>query len=221
MRVNISFAGVIGAAALAVAFASMIFAGDLAPYIAIGITVLFVGNLIHTLGAYLGSALPAMVSGVQDSPAVIMAVTAAAIQSGMPGAGSEAKLYTVLAAIMLAGLFTGAVCLLLGKFKLGSLVAYLPYPVMAGFLAGTGGLLVLGALQVMTGQPITFNRTIHPTGRSISADLTALPMYRPAGTQRRPGENEKEEKQRHRIAQRRVPAESPNLPAEPAHLRGA
>jgi SulP family sulfate permease len=38
---------------------------------------------------------------------------------------------------------------------LGNLVSYLPYPVIGGFLAGTGILLVFGAFQVMTGRNVT------------------------------------------------------------------
>jgi SulP family sulfate permease len=45
--------------------------------------------------------------------------------------------------------------LVLGRFKLGTLIRYLPYPVVGGFLAGTGWLLVSGALGVLTGTSLT------------------------------------------------------------------
>ncbi len=137
------------------ALALMIFSGDLAAQLTIGITILFLGSCIHYLVAALGSSYKGLLSSVQDSPAVIMSVIIAAMIAGMPQASSETKFYTALASIMLASLIIGLVCLLLGKFKLGSLVSYVPFPVIGGFLAGTGVLLILGGLQVMTGKSIT------------------------------------------------------------------
>jgi SulP family sulfate permease len=40
--------------------------------------------------------------------------------------------------------------MLLGAFKLGNLIRFLPYPVMGGFLAGTGYLLTVGGISIMT-----------------------------------------------------------------------
>lgn len=142
-------------AILALAFAVMIFSGDLAPYIATGITILLLGNIIHSVIVALGSSLPGTITAVQDSPAVIIAIVATAMLASMPEAGPETKFYTVLAAIMLSTLLTGLIYLLLGKFKLGNLVSFMPYPVVGGFLAGTGLLLVMGSLQVMSGEAVT------------------------------------------------------------------
>ena len=47
-----------------------------------------------------------------------------------------------MAAISLTTLLTGLVFWLLGHFRLGGLVRFLPYPVVGGFLAGTGWLFV-------------------------------------------------------------------------------
>src|SRR6185369_15820591 len=41
--------------------------------------------------------------------------------------------------------------LLLGKFRASGFVRYIPYPVVGGFLAGTGYLLSMGAFGVMVG----------------------------------------------------------------------
>ena len=142
-------------AVLSMVFALMIFSGDLASQLAIGITIFFLGSCIHSALAALGSSQPGMLSGVQDSPAAILALVITAMLAQMQSASPETKLYTALASIMITSLLTGLVCLLLGRFKLGNLVSYIPYPVVGGFLAGTGILLVLGALQVMTGKNVT------------------------------------------------------------------
>jgi SulP family sulfate permease len=142
-------------AILVLALAVMIFGGELNSFISIGISVLFVGCFLQAIVVALGSSLPGMITMVQDSPAVIMALVVAAIVSTMPDSSPETKLYTSLAAIMITTVLSGAICLLLGKFKLGNLVSYLPYPVIGGFLAGTGMLLAFGAFQVMTGRNVT------------------------------------------------------------------
>ena len=43
----------------------------------------------------------------------------------------------------------------LGTFRLGTMVRYVPYPVIGGFLAGTGLLLIDGAVNVMAGNAIS------------------------------------------------------------------
>lgn len=137
------------------ALALVIFSGDLAQQLTVGLTILLLGSCIHSITASLGSSYPGLLSSVQESPAVIMSVIIAAMLAGMSSASPETKFYTALGSLIFTSLVTGLVCLLLGKFKLGSLIGYLPYPVIGGFLAGTGILLVFGGLQVMTGKNIT------------------------------------------------------------------
>jgi SulP family sulfate permease len=57
-----------------------------------------------------------------------------------------------MGAIALVSLLTGLSLFLLGRLQLGKLIRYIPYPVIGGFLAGSGWLLVCGALRVMTGR---------------------------------------------------------------------
>jgi SulP family sulfate permease len=50
--------------------------------------------------------------------------------------------------VILTTLATGLFFLVVGYFKWGGLARFLPYPVMGGFLAGTGWLLVVGGLSL-------------------------------------------------------------------------
>jgi SulP family sulfate permease len=68
----------------------------------------------------------------------------------------EDKLATVLAAIAFTTLLTGVFFWTLGYFNLGGLVRFIPYPVLGGFLAGTGWLLLQGSFSVMTGISLSF-----------------------------------------------------------------
>lgn len=159
--------------AINLALAVMIFSGELSQYLTVGVTAFFLGGILQSLIVSWGSSLPGMMMGIQDSPAVINALIAAAILAAMPQASPEAKLYTVLAAIILSSVLMGAVCLALGKFRLGKLVSYMPYSVIGGFLAGTGLLLLVSALQVMTGEAVTVFRL------DLLFSWRALPLWIP------------------------------------------
>jgi sulfate permease, SulP family len=135
--------------------AALIFSGPLAGFVANGIGLILVGTCVLTVVLALLSSRPAIVGTAQDAPAVVVALLAANIAAHMPAATGGAATYaTVVAAIALTTLATGAAFLLLGQFRLGALVRYLPYPVIGGFLAGTGWLLTLGGISMMTDVPL-------------------------------------------------------------------
>jgi SulP family sulfate permease len=144
---------------LAVSFAALIFSGDLNAFVADGIGLALVGAAICGLFVALLSSLPGTVSGNQDVPAAIMATAAAGIVGGMPADASSDEIFaTIITAIILTTLLTGAFFWALGRFKLGALVRFLPYPVIGGFLAGTGWLLISGAMSMMTGGTLAFDQ---------------------------------------------------------------
>jgi SulP family sulfate permease len=132
--------------------AALIFSGGLDGLVANGIGLLLVGTCLLNIVLALLSSRPAIVGTVQDAPAIVMALIAANVAARLPAGTPSPVIYaTVVVAIALTTLITGVTFLLLGQFRLGSLVRYLPYPVVGGFLAGTGWLLLLGGIGVMTG----------------------------------------------------------------------
>ena len=136
-----------------VSFGSLIFSGDLSPYLSTGIGFCLMGVvLIGSIEALL-SGNPGMVAIPTVGSAVIVATMANNI-AGELGGNSEQLFPTVTAAITIASLLTGAAFLALGWLRLGSLIRYIPYPVIGGFLAGTGWLVASGALKTMTGIPL-------------------------------------------------------------------
>ncbi len=139
----------------ALSVGSLIFSGDLAPHLSHGFAIALVTTTVMLISISLGSSVRGVTGSLQDSPSVILAVIAAALFGALPAAGVEARLATVLVAIGATALLTGAFFLALGLFKLGGLVRFLPYPVVGGFLAGTGWLLVRGSFGVMTDFPLT------------------------------------------------------------------
>jgi SulP family sulfate permease len=141
----------------ALSVGSLIFSGELAPFLSYGIGMALVTQAITMIGISLRSSAPGVIGTLQDSSSVILAVIAAALVGAPSAGGAEEKLATVLIAIAVTALLTGVFFLALGVFKLGGLVRFIPYPVMGGFLAGTGWLLARGSFSVMADLPLTLS----------------------------------------------------------------
>lgn len=151
--------------------ASLIFAGPLAPFAphASGLTLF--GCFVMCVLVSLFSSVPTAICAPEDSPAAILASVAAGIAAALAGASDPRAAYvTVGAAMALSALGTGTLFLLLGHFRLGNLVRYMPYPVVGGFLAGVGWLLARGSIIIMTG--VTPGLT--NLGTFFSGDMMAL-----------------------------------------------
>ncbi len=133
----------------AVSLGGLIFSGRLADHLSIGIGMaLIAGSAALVLTSILASASPA-IGSLQDGPNVLIAVVAGSLAASV--SDPDQLLVTVLLAMIAATLLTAGILLLLGVFRWGGLVRYIPYPVVGGFLAGTGWLLVRGALDILAG----------------------------------------------------------------------
>lgn len=134
---------------LEISLAALIFSGDLSPFLGGGIGLMLFGGFAVGVVISLTTSLPGIVCLPQDTPAAILSLVAAGIAASMRNADPHAIYPTVLAAIAITSILTGIFFLLLGSFKASWFVRYIPYPVVGGFLAGTGWLLSLGAFGVM------------------------------------------------------------------------
>jgi SulP family sulfate permease len=141
----------------ALSLGSLVFSGDLAPYLPYGIGSALFTSATMMICISLVSSVPGVISSLQDSPSVILAIIAASLVGTLSAAGAGGKLNTILVAIAATTLLTGIFFLAMGYFKLGGLVRFIPYPVVGGFLAGTGWLLMQGSFGVMTGSALTLS----------------------------------------------------------------
>jgi len=135
---------------LQASFAAMIFSGELAPYLAQGMGILLLGALIMGLIVTIMSSYASSIAMPQDSTAALMGVVAAAIVATMSMEVPSISFATVVAAMMVSSVITGLLLSLLGHYNLGRLVRFMPFPVVGGFLAGTGWILFTGGLSVMS-----------------------------------------------------------------------
>jgi sulfate permease, SulP family len=137
--------------ALSISLGTLVFSGDLSGYLVQGISLALLSTILVGTVVALFSSLPGMVANTQDAPAAILAVAALGVALSMQGADAEDLFMTVVATNALSTLMAAVLFLILGIFRLGKLVRYLPYPVVGGFLAGTGWLLFTGGIGIMAG----------------------------------------------------------------------
>lgn len=135
----------------AVSFGTLIFSGDLAPFMPFGIGLLLFSSVIISTVVTALSSYPAIVATIAEVTVPIFSLIARQIVAAMPDASAEHQLMTVIATLVLNSLVTGIVFLGLGWFRLGSFVRFIPYPVVGGFLAGIGALLLIAAFGSISG----------------------------------------------------------------------
>lgn len=140
-----------------ISFAALIFSGKLSQFLAGGIGLLLFGTFVIGIVVALTTSLPGMIGVPQDAPAAVLGLVAAGIAAIMKSAEPQAIYTTILAAIALTSLLTAAFFLLLGWLKASNFIRYIPYPVVGGFLAGTGWIIAKGALGVMGMAPLTMS----------------------------------------------------------------
>lgn len=147
---------------LGIALISLIFQGDLAAALPIGVGFGLVASAVLAFVIALGSSFPGVYAGIQDASAAILGLSAASIASSL--VGPEA-LETVLAMIAVTSLATGVVFLLMGYFGLGEIARFVPFPVIGGLLAGTGYLILVGALGILGDGSFDATMTTEALGR--------------------------------------------------------
>lgn len=144
---------ILGAAAMV----TLIIPGSLPGGIAPALQVLLIGSAVLAAGVAALSTYPGSVAQVQDGPAVILGVMATTLAAATQGTAQPAELVLlILACANVAAVAAGLVFYGLGKFRLGALVRFIPYPVIGGFVAGSGLLILFGALRVIVGGEFNF-----------------------------------------------------------------
>ena len=155
-------AGVISALvqiAYCISFAALIFTGDLAAGFPLGLAGLIMGTVVTCVVIALTSTFSPVIGG-PDSPAVaVMSVLAASIATALvaKGAAPELIIVNVLVALSVSTLLTGILLYGVGALRMGQWLRFIPYPVIGGFLAASGLLLITGGMEVVTQTDLTLS----------------------------------------------------------------
>jgi sulfate permease, SulP family len=134
---------------------ALIYSGDLAVHLPTVVGAALIGNALLVTIVSLRGSFAGTMAVTQDTPAVVLAGAAAAIAAAVT-TEPERLLPTVAALLLGTTVVIGAVYLVLGVFRLGGFVRFLPFPVLGGFLAGTGWLLLAGGIGVATGGDVSW-----------------------------------------------------------------
>lgn len=147
-------------------FAALIFSGSLSEHLAVGVEVVLLSAAITRAMTAVLSSYPGAVADLGTVPTAILAWSASSIAKQLPVNATSAEiLITILVTIALTTCLTGAFLLLLGMLQVGEVVRSVPRPVVGGFVASTGWLLVQGGFKVMTNVSLSLNHIptlIHP-----------------------------------------------------------
>ncbi len=153
---NLVAGAVLGALEISiiVSCTAMIFSGPLSDFLPQGVGIILFGALILSLVVAALSSFEPSIAVPQDVPMAILAVITTTITKEMVGHAPPSIIFlTVVATMIITTMITGAAFWLMGHFKLGGLVRFIPYPVVGGFLSGTGWFLILGGVGVMANGP--------------------------------------------------------------------
>lgn len=172
---DVAAGGMVGLIGLAssCSFAAMIFAGPFAPDLGRGIVVMLVTAVVVGLLVSLRSGFPHAIGGPDNNATALYALMAATLApSAMALAPAERFpfLMTVFAAVSFT---VGLALLLVGWRRLARIVRFVPFPVVGGFMAATGWLVVAGAVQVATEIPLSWDTLPDLAGSDALAKLVA------------------------------------------------
>jgi SulP family sulfate permease len=137
-----------------VSHAAFIFTGPLEPHLPVGIGISLFATTVVAVIIAMRSSVPGMIGTTQQVPLASLALIASWVTASLIGTASEQEIVvTVIAAVGLSSVLTGIAFYMIGYFELGRLIRFIPFPVIAGFLAGTGWLITKGSIGVIAGDP--------------------------------------------------------------------
>jgi SulP family sulfate permease len=141
---------------VALSIATLVYAGPLAPHLPQALGGVLTGAALLLGIVTLFSSWGGTVATVQDASGVIIALGTASAVAALAGQGADASTRYATASVLVAlvTLSMALLYLLVRAFRLGALVRFMPHPVMGGFLAGTGWLLVVGGIGITTRVPL-------------------------------------------------------------------
>ena len=133
-------------------YAALIFSGPLKSGLAVGIGFGLVGAGVLAILFALFSGLPFAIASPDSKPVAVLAPFAAGMAADLArrGQGADATV-TVLFALLAGTIVTGIALYLLAVMKAGRWIRFVPYPVVAGFMAASGWMLASGGIRLAAG----------------------------------------------------------------------
>lgn len=143
--------------AYCISFSALIFQGSLSGGFALGLAALIMGTIVTGVVVALTTTLSPAIGGPDTPTVAVMSVLASTVAAALAAkhVSSPTIILNVLISLSVSTLLCGVFLCLLGWFRLGNWLRFVPYPVIGGFLAASGWLLITGGVQVITGIDLT------------------------------------------------------------------
>ena len=159
--------------AYCLSYAALIFAGPLKQWLSYGVAITFLSAAVAAAVVALRSSLPFAIAGPDTSTSAVTATLVAVMVQKLSDHGITSLLEPTLIVLALSTAATGTLLCVLGFTSAGRAIRFVPYPVIGGFLGATGWLMVLGAIQVVTDQRLTFETFEMFASGAIAGKLAA------------------------------------------------
>ena len=159
-RTSVPIGFVIGIASIAyaLAYAALIFSGSGLgePELAYGIGAALISTAVAAVIVSALSAFPFGIGAPDSNAAAILAAIVANVAPFVVLDDTRVQVVNILAVLMFSSAILGLVLFVLGRVNAGRWIRYVPLPVIGGFLAAAGLLILRGAARVAAGAPIDF-----------------------------------------------------------------
>jgi SulP family sulfate permease len=126
---------------LACALAALVFAGYLGDFIVRGVNLYLAAAAVTLAFLAWRAGTRGVVGSLQEATAVVLALVAVNVAVTAYG-GPERSFLSVIAATLVVAILSAAAYLTLGTLRRGNLIRFVPFPVVGGFVAGIGWLLL-------------------------------------------------------------------------------
>ena len=166
--------------ALAAGFTAVIFQGDLQAGFSTGMWSILVSMIVIGMVVGLLTTLRPVVAGGPDTAVVaVLSLLAGSISSSMMASGAEiASVVThVLMAITLMAALYGLLIWTLGILGWSRALRFVPFPLIGGFLAATGALLLKGSPEIVLGTHISLETLPLFSGGDMAHQLWFMFAY--------------------------------------------
>ena len=138
------------------AFATVIFAGALAPFLPLLVVILLCGWAMLGVYVALSSEKRVHIVSLDEQAVVILASIASLLVLHLgAAAATPSGLATMLAVMSLSSLGVAFFFWIVGHYRLTRLLELMPYPVICGFMAGIGWLLLEAGVGIAIDSPIS------------------------------------------------------------------
>ncbi|MGH9442920.1 MAG: SulP family inorganic anion transporter [Thermoanaerobaculia bacterium] len=138
-----------------VSYAAAVFSGPLAALLPVGIGYGLLGAAVSATIFALGSRIPFAVGGPDSKSTAVLALMAISIAMSTRGPTGRAPNVETAGAVVLfvlaaSSVVSGLALYFFGRLRIGRWIRFVPFPVVGGFMAASGWLLIVSAVRILT-----------------------------------------------------------------------